>query len=125
MAKKFLIFLAIVIAIPVFIFFFRVGYMVVNECEDVPCYPYLDEAKERAQQAFNNLCSKENLDCSDVKISASGHVDRCWIIFFSTGEYEAHEQFGYYVCPDHALELLNAEERIPAWPRKQQPKVDK
>jgi len=124
MTKKILIFLIIVIAIPVFVFFFRVGYMVVNECEDVPCYPYLDEAKKLAQKEFDQLCKKENLDCSNVKLRITGGDSGCWLLSYMAGEHESHKQISYDVCPENKVTLLDPED-VNEWPRKQQPKVDK
>ena len=125
MIKKFLIVCIAIVAVPVFIFFFRVGYMVVNECNDVPCYPYLEEAKKMAQKEFSQLCKKENLDCSEVEVSFSGDDRGCWLIFFTVNKHERNKFLTYDVCPsDRYLKFLDQAE-IDKWPRKQQPKVDK
>jgi len=123
--KKFLIVCLVIILTPVVIFFFRVGYMLVNECNDVPCYPYLEEAKEMAQKEFNQLCEKESLDCSKVEVSFSGDDQGCWLISFTVNLHERNKSLTYDVCPsDEYLKFLS-QDRIDNWPRKQQSEIDK
>jgi len=97
----------------------EIGYMAINECTGMPCYPYKKEAQEQGQKEFDALCKKENLDCSDVGVFYTLIDDGCWFITYYRDKHQSYKEIGYHVCPHEEITLPEPEE-IKNWPREEE-----